>query len=74
MQGKPYRLLMEELHQLLGTKLDGRVEKNESVAIVRNTRKLLTMYRCWHPRADVDRLEEEKWWKRVDKCCRVCLD
>ena len=50
--------------------------KNELEAIDRKTRKLLTMYRSLHPRADVDRL----YWKRknggkgfisVEECVRI---
>ena len=53
MQETPYSLLMQEQYQLAGI-VDWR--RNELEAIDRNTRKLLTMYKSLHPRADVDRL------------------
>ena len=76
------RLLMQ--YQLLGravsiiTKRAGLVQwrKNEPEAIDRGTRKLLTMYRSVHPRADVDRLYCERKNGRkslisVEQCIRI---
>ena len=76
------RLLMQ--YQLLGRAVSiiryraGIVQrrKNEPEAINRETRKLLTMYRSVHPRADVDRLYCEmkngrKALISVEQCIRI---
>ena len=73
MLGTPHGLLMQEQNQLL-EQYSG--DKNELQATDRKTRKLLTMYRSLHPRANVDRL----YWKRknggkgltsVEECVRI---
>ena len=52
---------MQECCQLLGMETEiVEWRKNELEAIDRKTRKLITMYRSLHPKADVEKL----YWKR----------